>query len=425
MSDQFPPKNFIPVPSAVEGIEVYAPAGGEKADYKKVVEFKCPQCGAETAYSIAEGGLTCTHCGYHQVSETQAVGRGAQEFEFTLETMEEAAHGWDQDRKELACQNCGAVTSVPPGDLTHTCPFCGSNQVVNRNTPGDVLRPRFLVPFQVDANQCRQAMKNWLGNSWMVPKSLGKVAGRTELTGMYIPYWTFDSVTNSNWRAQVGHTKTERYYSNGKWKTRTKIVWRWESGKVRMNIDDLLISGASRLSPLLIERVESYNLAQLTPYQPSYLAGFHARAYDITLETAWEQARRVMRERARTACRGQASTSRIRNFSMSMDFGDESWRYILLPLYIANYTYAGRNFQVYVNGQNAEVAGQRPVDWRKVWMVIALLLAPGLILSLLGLLTPLASRINFPIGVIGFGLVFITLIIAIFTLVQAQKLDDI
>ena len=91
MPDPFPPANFIQVASKLEGIEVFAPAPEAIAPQQPVVEFKCPQCGATTAYSVEDGGLTCTHCGYHEPAKKEVVGTGAQEFEFALGAAEDTA----------------------------------------------------------------------------------------------------------------------------------------------------------------------------------------------------------------------------------------------------------------------------------------------------------------------------------------------
>jgi predicted RNA-binding Zn-ribbon protein involved in translation (DUF1610 family) len=425
MTQSFPPPNFIPIQSAVEGIEVYKPAPEKDEERREVVDFKCPQCGANTAYSAADGGLTCTHCGYYEPPQKAIVGKGAQEFEFTVETMERAAHGWGATRKELQCQSCGAYTSVPPDTLTHTCPFCGSNEVIQRAAPQDVLRSRFLIPFKIEADACQTITREWLGSSWMTPNTLRRLARVTDFIGVYLPFWTFDAITLADWKAEVGHTQTERYYSNGKWRTRTKIVWRWESGHVQLDHDDLLIEGTTRLSALLLGRIKSFDLRQLAPYEPKYLAGLQAQSYDIPLEKAWETARHEMREKTRMACRSQASTSKIRNFSMNLDFSDESWRYILLPVYLTTYLYNNQTYQVMVNGQTGAIAGQRPVDWTKVWLAVFGLIAPGLTIGVIGLIMMNFGDAGFFIGVIGFILLVIGLIVAFNLVRKAQGMDDV
>jgi len=433
-SETFPPPGYVPVASALSGIEVYMPAPAEAGPQQEVVEFACPQCGATTAYTVADGGLTCTHCAYHEAPHKPVVGRGAEAFEFTVDTLERAAErdaaelsaqGWGEARLEMACQNCGAVNTVASASLTYTCPFCGSNKVLQRQAPQDVLRPRFLVPFQIDASTCDALARKWLGSSWMTPADLRDSSKLGGFTAVYLPYWTFDADTRASWQAEVGHQKTERYYQNGEWKTRTVTVWRWESGQTGLHIDDLLEPGTAKLSRRLMQQIGDFDLNGLRPYEPTYLAGFQAQAYDLPLEAAWERGRETMREQTRQACLGQASTRQVRNFRMELDFANESWRYILLPVYVMAYTYAGKTYQAMMNGQRGAVAGQRPVDWNKIWLVIALALAPGALLGLLGLLTIPLFGAGIGLGVVGFVLLVIGAVIAVTIYVQANQMDDL
>lgn len=424
MNANFPPPDYIPTASAIEGIQVFMPAPVESTPQPEVVAFHCPQCGANTAFSAADGGLTCSHCGYYEAPERPVVGRGATEFEFTVETVERAAQGWGLERKEMACQHCGAVTTIPAGALTHTCAFCGSNKVIQRVAPQDVLRPRFLIPFSIETAACQEKVREWLSSSWMTPGGLKSAASLESFTAVYLPFWTFDAHTRGHWRAEVGYTHTERYYSNGEWKTRTKTVWRWESGQVEVTIDDLLIEGTTRVSNMLLNRVKDYNLGDLRNYDPKYLAGMQAQAYDVPLEKAWEAARQQMRERNREACIADIPRAQYRNFSMTLDFADETWRYILLPVYLNSYQYGGQSYQVLVNGQSGTVAGQRPVDWNKVWLAIAALVAPGLLLGLAGLLTLALGGAGVFIGGFGFILLVIGLIISVVIFRQADAMDD-
>ena len=149
-----------------------------------------------------------------------------------------------------------------------------------------------------------------------------------------------------------------------------------------------------------------------------------ALAYDVALEPAWKAARERMRETTREACRDQASSSQIRSFSMSLDFADESWRYILAPVYVAIYQYQGQPYQVMINGQSGEISGQRPVDWTKVWLAIAALLAPGFIASLIGVLT-LVLGIGVIVGIIGLILLLIGGGISLYIYKQAEEMGRV
>jgi predicted RNA-binding Zn-ribbon protein involved in translation (DUF1610 family) len=424
--EAFPLPGYIPIESHLPGIEVYMPAPADEEIHQEVVDFKCPQCGAVTAYSVAEGGLKCTHCGFYEPPKQSLVGHAAQQFEFTLDTLERAAPGWGEARNELGCQNCGALTSISSTVLTVTCPFCGSNQVIQRAAPQDTLRPRFLVPFQVQPDACRQLAAQFLSGSWMTPGSLAHIARQAAFVPIYLPFWTFDSTTDAEWRAEVGHEEVERYYdaADKEWKSRTRIVWRWESGRVRLPFDDLLIPGSERLSPVLLGRIKGFDLRALVAYDPKFLAGMSAQGFDVPLEIAWELARQQMRAASRRACLNQASTPRVRNFSMNLGFSAESWRYILLPLYLAVYRFENQVYQVVINGQTGEISGQRPVDWRKVWLVILGLLAPGVLLGLAGLISVPLAGVGAGLGIIGFALLVVGLVVGGIIFAKAQGLDD-
>jgi VIT1/CCC1 family predicted Fe2+/Mn2+ transporter len=109
---------------------------------------------------------------------------------------------------------------------------------------------------------------------------------------------------------------------------------------------------------------------------------------------------------------------------MELDFGDECWRYILVPAYVAAYNYRGKPHQVMVNGQTGAIAGQRPVDWTKVGLAMGGALAPGALLTLTGVLTALLG-IGVPIAAVGVALLVLGAIIAVVILQKAQRMDDV
>jgi len=420
--EKFPPPNFVPVKSNLPGFEIYAPAQ-PKPEVIKISEFKCPNCGAVTAYSIRDSGLACEHCGYQEKVQADVVGTEAEVFEFSLDNLAKASHGWGDERKELKCLSCGAEIGIPAESMAATCAFCGSNKVVQGSGNQDQLRPKFLIPFKIDPQKCQEIAREWLGKSWMVPKELKNFAAMDSFTAIYLPYWTFHAITNASWQAEVGHRVSERYYdaSSKSWRTRTKIVWRWESGNAGLNIDDLLIAGTDRVSARHLGNVDQFDLSDIVTYAPVFLAGLQAKGYDRPLESAWERARELMREKTKAACMGQASTSMIRNFSMKLDFSDESWRYLLMPVYLAAYRFNGETYHAIVNGQTGRISGQRPVDWKKIWLVVALIMVPGVVTGLVGLLSMPSSGDGLSIGIIGFVLLIIGLITSIIIFVKADK----
>jgi hypothetical protein len=154
------------------------------------------------------------------------------------------------------------------------------------------------------------------------------------------------------------------------------------------------------------------------------LAGWQAQGYDLGLQAAWDGARDDLREQARDACRQAIASHHVRDLRVAADFNNETWRYVLLPVYLAAYRYGGHAYQVMINGQTGTCTGQKPVDWARVWVVVALLLAPGLALSLLGLPLLVAGGLGTVFLGLGGALFVIGLVISVAILVQATRAGE-
>ncbi len=359
----FPPDGYIPAESDRDGVTIFIPAPENHNDHQKVVEFDCPRCSGDSAFSADSGVLECKFCGFQQAPAGVKVGRQASEEQFRVTTLKAAKEGWGtNDRHDVVCQNCGTHESVSADMLTHNCAFCGSSRVVQTETIEDVLRPSALIPVEVTQEQLEEILNDWFSSSWLLPEKLKNIVANVEPDRVFLPFWTFDAHSQASWRAQVGHTVTTGTGKN----RRTKTVWRWESGNASLSFDDHMVSGSKRISENLKSELGSYNMHGLVNYDPDYLAGSIAQAYDIELEHAWRIGRKAFREATRRACRQQASSGKIRNFSMELEFDNESWRYILLPVLMASYQFDNQTHRIVINGQTGKIFGQRPVDWRKV-----------------------------------------------------------
>ncbi|MCH7650328.1 MAG: hypothetical protein IIA63_04105 [Nitrospinae bacterium] len=62
----------------------------------------------------------------------------------------------------------------------------------------------------------------------------------------------------------------------------------------------------------------------------------------------------------------------IRNFRLSMgDFSSQTYKHILLPLWVGIYHHKDREFHVLINGQTGKIGGRKPIDRLKVGLLVA------------------------------------------------------
>ncbi len=113
------------------------------------------------------------------------------------------------------------------------------------------------------------------------PKALKDAAQMDKLTPVYLPYWTFSASIAADWKAEVGHYETERYYnsSSKSYETRQVLRWRWENGSITHYFSDLMVNGVSppnRLNHTMLNAIEPYNLSGLVLFF-SRLFGGHER----------------------------------------------------------------------------------------------------------------------------------------------------
>ena len=74
-----------------------------------------------------------------------------------------------------------------------------------------------------------------------------------------------------------------------------------------------------------------------------------------------------------------------------------------------------------VNGQTRTVGGQKAVAWWKVWLTIAALLSPGVILGLIGLPLVLLAGVGVIPLVLGIVLFIIGIIVSIIIINKARQ----
>ena len=292
-----------------------------------------------------------------------------------------------EETRVASCPNCGAQVSFDGAAHAAQCPFCATPVVADTGTHRQI-KPQALVPFVLAEGQARAAMGQWLGRLWFAPNGLQEYARRgRKLDGVYVPYWTHDAQSRSTYRGQRGEhyyeTRTVTVNVNGRNEQRTEQVqktrWYPASGKVARRFDDVLVMASTSLPRTYADGLEPWDLAALAAYAPDYLAGFQAEGYTVSLEDGHGIARgkidAVIDQDVRRDIGGDVQQVDSINTTLS----EETFKHILLPIWMAAYKYRGKSYRFIVNAQTGEVQGERPWSaWKIAFAVVLGLIAAGI-----------------------------------------------
>jgi DNA-directed RNA polymerase subunit RPC12/RpoP len=347
--------------------------------------YPCQACGSTMAWDPAAGVMACDHCGHRQA--VTPAGTAVREHAFT-ELASLPAKPVAKLGTAFVCQNCGAQTESD--QLSATCQFYGRPLVAD---PAAIERvaPEAVVPFGISKQQAGDALKKWTSSRWFAPGSLKKVSSAETFTGSYLPFWTYDSNTASDYTGERGEhywvTETYTEQVNGQQVTRTRQVqhtrWHRAQGSVSRFFDDVLVPGTTTVETSLIGKLEPWELQTATPFQRNYLAGFQTVRYDIEPEQALESAKAQMASVIEDDCRDDIGGDEQRVHTVNTAYYDLAYKLMFLPVWFLSYRHAGKLFQVMVNAHTGEVVGHRPYSAIKITAAIlaALIVIVGIVLA--------------------------------------------
>ena len=343
--------------------------------------FPCAQCGSDLRYAPGQTQLTCDHCGHAQAipqASDASLSRALGELDLQRALADDLPLDASTDIRTSTCPSCNAQVEFQGTDFATECPFCATPVVVDTGSQRHI-KPQALIPFALTEDQARGAMVAWMGGLWFAPNTLLEYArkGRA-LNGIYVPFWTFDSETSSHYRGARGthhsETRTRTVMVNGKSEQRSETVtrtdWTPVSGHVARDFDDVLVMGSASLPERLGNDLTPWDLAALVPYSPDYLAGFRAEGYTIALPAAHESARTTMSREIEGDARRDIGGDAQRVDSVDTDWSAETFKHILLPVWMAAYRYNDKSYRFVVNGQTGEVQGERPYSVLKIALTV-------------------------------------------------------
>ena len=339
----------------------------------KSINFTCKSCGAPLRFSPIEETLKCEFC-----QSSESIDSSLQEIkEYDLkEALRELnRHNEKKISKEVKCNKCAATFTMNPYSFSAICPYCKTPAIIDFVKE---ITPKSLLPFQLSQKEAKEAFKKWLGSLWFAPSKLTNFLTNDEkLKGYYLPHWTYDAKTISDYHGQRGdiyYVTVERtVIVNGR-EVRQRVQeprvrWTPVSGCVRNEFDDITIGASKTISYAILDNLAPWYTQKLVPFNKKYLAGFTSEEYTIGLDNGFELAKVKMNRVIRQTVHQDIGGDQQQISSLKTNYQETSYKNVLFPLWTAQFKWKNRTYNYAINAQTGKVSGERPYSWLKIALV--------------------------------------------------------
>ena len=347
-----------------------------------VKTFPCTGCGAKLSFAPGTTTLKCEYCGTSNAFKEDDTRIEELDFDTYLKALEGKQETIEDEH--VKCEKCGAEQNLPSNLFASRCTFCGV-AIVSKSYANRRIKPKSLVPFQVERRAAQESFRRWVRKLWLAPNDLKRYAqSDAGLIGVYLPFWTYDAWTSSDYRGERGDdfNRNESYTSTnsqGETVTQTRTVrdtrWTAVSGHIDKFHNDVLVMASRSLPADIVGATERWDLMKLVPYKPEYVSGFQAEAYQVGLRDGFPIARQVIDEQIASAIRSDIGGDHQRILHVDARYSDIKFKHVLLPVWVSAYRYRDKAFRFIINGQTGEVSGECPKSWWKIALLTTAILA--------------------------------------------------
>ena len=362
----------------------------DKPHHRINQQMSCTNCGAILRYSPNASAIACPYCG----SENKIEQKSEQEITDAtkeLSYLDFLKHNKDKgvkiEVKTVKCTGCGAVSTLKPNLTSDVCGFCGTSLVLENGGISSVVKPKAMLPFKIEQKKGLELFQQWIADLWFAPNDLVKAARTNEkLKGMYLPYWTYDANTYSEFSGERGVNRTEYYTdSEGNQQSRIRTDWFPVSGDLTKDFDDVLVIATNSLPQDYTQALEPWDLKDLAPYDDRYISGFQTEMYQVEIEQGFERAKKRMEDQIEDDIKRKIGGDQQRIHRLNVDYDNITFKHILLPIWICSYLYNGKVYRFLINGRTGEVQGERPYSWIKIALLVIAVIGVVYLLHRLGL----------------------------------------
>ena len=347
----------------------------------QITNYQCPACMGPLHFVGESGRLECDYCGSNfNVAEIEALykekeqkaAKAAEDTENAPETKDGSEwdvsglnEDWGADAEGMrtySCPSCGAELLCEATTAATSCPYCGNPTVVPGQFSG-ILKPDYVLPFKLSKEDAIKALKKHYLKKPLLPSTFSKANHLEEIKGVYVPFWMYDGKASGS--AQIHATQVHTYSSGDYEITETSHYDVRRAGS--LGFEKIPVDASSKMPDDYMDSIEPYDYSDLKPFSTAYLPGFLADKYDVSVEDSRERADKRCVGSLICALKGTVSGYTTCNeTSRDIHLKRGKVHYALLPVWLLNTKWEGKDFLFAMNGQTGKLVGNLPVSTKRV-----------------------------------------------------------
>ena len=347
----------------------------------QITNYQCPACMGPLHFVGESGRLECDYCGSNfNVAEIEALykekeqkaAKAAEDTENAPETKDGSEwdvsglnEDWGADAEGMrtySCPSCGAELLCEATTAATSCPYCGNPTVVPGQFSG-ILKPDYVLPFKLSKEDAIKALKKHYLKKPLLPSTFSKANHLEEIKGVYVPFWMYDGKASGS--AQFHATQVHTYTSGDYEITETSHYDVRRAGS--LGFEKIPVDASSKMPDDYMDSIEPYDYSDLKPFSTAYLPGFLADKYDVSVEDSRERADKRCVGSLSCALKGTVSGYTTCNeTSRDIHLKRGKVHYALLPVWLLNTKWEGKDFLFAMNGQTGKLVGNLPVSTKRV-----------------------------------------------------------
>lgn len=343
------------------------------------IDHKCPNCAAVLKFNPTTQNWKCEFCKGEFTLED--LKQYEDEHDDKLQEKDAVVEKDNNGMKVYKCNNCGANIVMFPNTSATSCIYCKNTAIIKDNLIEE-FSPSMIIPFKKTKEEAINAFVKIGKGRPLMPKEFSDRKNIEEMSGIYIPFWTFDFSAKADATYDAAKIKT---WASGDY-SYTKIDKYAVDISGNLEFSRVPVDGSVRFQDDIMNSIEPFEYKDLTKFDYSYLSGFLAEKYDVesddALKIANSRAENSSKEELRKEV-AKSGYSTIVNSSNNIDLKLDKKEYILLPVWMLNIKYKDKIYTFAMNGQTGKLIGDIPVDKKKAVIFAGLIFTASLVILII------------------------------------------